>query len=69
MGAVILKLVLSQQMAPPHGNRKAKNVRSTSLVERVTTMYSWALVAMTADGIRFLIGWLKQKKCNVLIGA
>jgi hypothetical protein len=32
----LVKLGLSQKMAPPYGNRKAKNVHSTSLVERVT---------------------------------
>jgi hypothetical protein len=44
-GCSLVKLVLNQKMAPPYGNRKAKNVHSTSLVERVTATSGWALVA------------------------
>jgi hypothetical protein len=44
-GCSLVKLVLSQKMAPPYGNRKAKYVHSTSLVDRVTATSGWALGA------------------------
>jgi hypothetical protein len=63
-GCSLAKLVLSQKMAPPYGNRKAKNVHSTSLVDRVTTTSGGALGA----GVRIvgrsyiLSAWLQRGK-------
>jgi hypothetical protein len=60
-GCSLVKLVLNQKMAPPYGNRKAKNVHSTSLVERVTATSGWALVAgvRILDISNILSAWLK----------
>lgn len=55
-GCSLVKLVLSQKMALPYGNRKAKNVHSTSLVDRVTATSGWAL----GLGVR-IVG-----RCNIL---
>lgn len=61
-GCSLVLLVLNQKMAPPYGNRKAKNVHSTSLVERVTATSGWALVAgvRIVDISNILRAWFKR---------